>query len=35
VLFCDGSAQFVRDDIDEFTVEYLVRIADNETLGEH
>ena len=35
VLFCDGSARFVRDDIDEFTVEYLVRIADNETLGEH
>lgn len=34
VVFCDGSARFVAQDIDELTTEYLVRISDNESVGE-
>jgi type II secretory pathway pseudopilin PulG len=34
VVLCDGSARFVREDIDELTVEYLVRIADGDSTGE-
>jgi prepilin-type N-terminal cleavage/methylation domain-containing protein len=32
VVLCDGSARYVQQDIDEFTVEYLVRIRDGQTL---
>ncbi len=35
VAYCDGSARFLTSDIDEFTVEYLVRIADGEVPGPH
>ncbi len=34
VAMCDGSSRFIRDDIDEYTVEYLVRISDENALGE-
>jgi prepilin-type N-terminal cleavage/methylation domain-containing protein/prepilin-type processing-associated H-X9-DG protein len=34
VAMCDGSARFIRDEIDEYTVEYLVRISDENPVGE-
>jgi prepilin-type processing-associated H-X9-DG protein len=34
VLFCDGSARLVSENLDELTAEYLVRISDDEVLGE-
>jgi prepilin-type N-terminal cleavage/methylation domain-containing protein/prepilin-type processing-associated H-X9-DG protein len=35
VVYCDGSARFVNEDLDELTTEYLVRIADGEVPGPH
>jgi prepilin-type N-terminal cleavage/methylation domain-containing protein/prepilin-type processing-associated H-X9-DG protein len=34
VVFCDGSARFVSQDLDELTAEFLVRISDDEVIGE-
>ena len=34
VALCDGSARFIQEAIDEYTVEYLVRTSDENPLGE-
>ncbi|MEO2049436.1 MAG: DUF1559 domain-containing protein [Pirellulales bacterium] len=32
IVLCDGSARFIQDDIDELTVEFLLRINDGQTI---
>jgi prepilin-type processing-associated H-X9-DG protein len=34
VVFCDGSARFVSDSLDGSTAEYLVRISDDQIIGD-